>query len=125
VPSTALGFADAVSGDDYASASLISIYDVPELYVVADWTGVAPDGAQRLALYAPSGVLYYSTVIPFSQPARSDVRVVVRPDGSRRVAFTLQIWGTTIERFQLAGTWRAEVGLDGGEVLASSTVVLE
>jgi hypothetical protein len=124
-PAAMLAFASSVNGEEYTPALQAGIDGTPEIYVVADWTGVAPEDSQRLALYAPNGTLYYSTAIPFTQPERSDVSVQVLADGTRRVIFTLQIWGTTIEMYRRVGTWRAEVGLDGGAVAASSTVVLE
>jgi hypothetical protein len=110
---------------DAAPATSVDLFSTPELFVVADWTGVDTSLSQRIELFAPNGGLYFSTVIPFAGTERGDASVSVEPDGSYRVWFVLQIAGTPIEMFAMSGTWRAAVSLVGGETSASATVALQ
>jgi hypothetical protein len=50
--------------------------------------------------------------------------VAALTDGTRRVAFKLLIWGTTIETYADVGTWTARASLVGGGASTTATFVL-
>jgi hypothetical protein len=123
-PAATLAFALTAAATDPVAELVIA--DTPKVLVVADWTGVSSDLGERLDLFEPSGLLYYSSVISFSEAQRSDATVTRDADGSYRVAFTLQIQGSPIEMYAIQGAWRATVSLAGtrAEPVASATVTL-
>lgn len=122
-PSVAVAFAAAVPGDAFIPLIEAFIDSSAAVYVITDWTGVTVDQAERLKLVSPDGSVYYATQISFADAATSLVGAWAMPDGTRRVAFKLLIWGTTIESYWQVGTWTATADLvDGG---ASGTATLE
>jgi hypothetical protein len=125
-PAATLAFTLAPAGADPAPVAELEIATTPSVFIVADWTNVTPDLAQRLDVFEPGGSLYYSTVIPFAGTQRGDATVSLTADGSCRVRFTLEIQGTPIEWYQMAGGWRATVSLAGTRAppAAAATVVL-
>lgn len=122
-PALAVAFAAAL-GDPLAAVSQASIHDTPLLYVVADWTGVGADAAEQVVIRTPRGTVFASMQISFTEDQRGDVIVQVLPDGTRRVAYALQIWGTSIEQLSRTGDWSAQVSLVGGDLGATTRVTL-
>ena len=90
------------TSDDPAGAFLRStefaLAATPQVSVVVDWTGFPAGAVQRLDLVAPSGRVYASSLQAI-------------PAGGR-VVYTLQVAGTTIETYQMVGTWTAQVRLE-------------
>ena len=123
-PAVALGFATELPAGDYTPAAEAAIADTPSLWVVADWSGVTPDQSERLELVSPEGSVYYAQEIPFADTDTSLVHAAALPDGTRRAAFQLLIWGTTIESYADVGTWTARATLVGGSASAEASVVL-
>jgi len=123
-PAVALGFAAELPAGDYTSAAEATIADTPSLWVVADWSGVTADQSEQLQLIAPDSTSYYEAEIPFADTNTSLVYSAALADGTRRVAFQLLIWGTTIESFDEVGSWTAKATLVGGSAGGQATVVL-
>jgi hypothetical protein len=120
----AVAFAAALPEDGFTPASEAAIASTPALWVVADWTGATADQAERLVLTSPLGSVYYAVEIPLVETDSSLVHVAVLPDGTRRAAFKLLIWGTEIEGFAELGTWTAAATLLGEGTSGAATVVL-
>jgi hypothetical protein len=123
-PALALGFAAELPAGAYAPASEAAIADTPSLWVVADWSGVTADQSERLVLFSPEGSVYYALEIPLADTDTSLVHVAALADGTRRAAFQLLVWGTTIQSYDDVGTWTAQATLTGGTVAGQATVVL-
>jgi hypothetical protein len=123
-PAVAVAFAAALPEDGFTPASEAAIASTPALWVVADWTGATADQAERLVLTSPLGSVYYAVEIPLVETDSSLVHVAVLPDGTRRAAFKLLIWGTEIEGFAELGTWTAAATLLGEGTSGAATVVL-
>jgi hypothetical protein len=123
-PAVAVAFAAALPAGDFAPAGEAAIASTPALWVVADWTGATADQVERLVLTSPLGSVYYAVEIPLAETDGSLVHVAVLPDGTRRAAFQLLIWGTEIETFAEVGTWTAAATLLGDGTAGAATVVL-
>jgi len=123
-PKVALGFATELPAGDYSGQSEAAISETPSLWVVADWSGVTGDQSEQLELIAPEGSSYYAAEIPFADTNTSLVHSAALADGTRRVAFQLLIWGTTIESYDEVGTWTARATLAGGSAGGQAAVVL-
>jgi hypothetical protein len=123
-PALSLGFSVEVPAAAYTSVEAFELFTTTQVRVVTDVTNVGPDQAERLDLYAPTGNLWFSTVIPFSGATGSDRTVTVLPDGSFRSIYVLEVAGTPIETFQMTGAWRATATLEGTTTTASKTFAL-
>ncbi len=123
-PAVTVGFAAELPADSFVSLADVSIADTAYLWVVADWSGVAADQAERLELVSPEGSAYYTLEIPFADADTSLTHVAGLADGTRRVAFKLCIWGTTIATYYDVGTWTARASLVGGSASTTATFVL-
>jgi hypothetical protein len=123
-PSVSLAFSAGVPGGAVEALSQASIDDTATLYVVADWKNIPANGAEQLDLYLPNGTLYASLELPIAATERGDLAFEVLGDGTRRLTFSLHVWGTPIESLRMAGTWTAVVSLVGGAATASAYVVL-
>jgi len=123
-PAVALGFTAEAPAGAYASVAAFELFTTTSVRVVADFANVGADGAERLALRGPSGIVYYTTVIPFTGATGSDRSVTVLPGGAYRVVYLLEVAGTPIETFQMTGAWTAEVVLDGTATSATEAFEL-
>jgi hypothetical protein len=123
-PAVALGFTAEVPVGSYTSAETFELFTTPSIRVVADFSNVGAEGVERLELRAPSGIVWFTTVIPFSGATGSDRSVTELPDGSYRVVFVLEVAGTPIETYQMTGAWTASAVLDGTSTGASGTFQL-
>ena len=123
-PTVTLGFTvDAPSGA-YASVATFQLFTTTSIHVVADFQNAGADGAERLELRGPSGIVYYSLTIPFTGATGSDRSVALMPDGSYRVMYVLEVAGTSIEMYQMTGTWTVRAVLDGTTISATETFQL-
>lgn len=123
-PAATVAFSLTPPGATPVPVTELEISGASSVFIASRWTGVTSAHGQRLDIYDPTGVLYYSTVIPFSGTQRTDASVMLDPDGAYRVVFTLEIQGSPIEIYAMAGTWRATVSLDGTSTAAASTTIL-
>jgi len=124
--SVRLGFAaTAPSATTFEPLAQASIDATPTLYVVADWNGVAADAVERLDVFMPGGALYASLDLPIAATTRGDLQFQVLGDGTRRLTYLLQVWGTPIESYRMTGSWSARASLVGGSASATASVVLE
>ena len=124
VPTCALGISAAAPSGAYTSVDRYELFSTNQVYLVADFANVSASQAERLDLYAPSGSLWYATLITFNGATGSDRAVVVLPDGTTRVTYLLEVAGTPIETFNMTGTWRVTVTLDGTTTSTSRTFEL-
>ena len=118
-PSVVVGLTSDDPAGAYTSTTSFEIANTLEVRVVADWSGVAADGSERLQLRAPDGNVYYATSIPFTGATGSDRSVSVLDDGTLRTVYVLQVAGTPIEQYAMTGTWSVSVALDGADTSAS------
>jgi hypothetical protein len=125
VPSVKMNFAAVLPDGAFKPLKRAQIRSTAAVWVVADWTGVTADESERLTLWSPSGTVYYATEIPCTDGATSLFSSWTLADGTRRVAFKLLIWGTSIESFDDVGTWTATAELLDGSTTASATLELK
>lgn len=123
-PAVAVAFAAALPDGTFTPLGETLIDSSAAVYVIADWTGVSDDQSERLTLTSPEGSVYYATTIALADQTTSLVRSWALPDGTRRVAFKLLIWGTTIETYGEVGTWTAKVALVNGSITDTTTFEL-
>lgn len=124
-PSVVLAFAAAAPAGAFEPIVSATIMDTATLYVVADWKNAPSGAAERLDVLMPGGALYASLELPIGETDRGDVQFQVLEDGTRRVTYLLQVWGTPIESYQMTGPWSARVTLVGGTATATAGVTLE
>jgi len=124
-PSVTLAFAAAAPAGSFDPLASTTIQDTATLYVVADWKNLPAGAAERLDVLMPGGALYASLELPVGETTRGDVQFQLLADGTRRVTYLLQVWGTPIESYQITGPWSASVTLVGGTAGATASVVLE
>jgi hypothetical protein len=125
-PSVTLAFAAAAPTGSFDPLASAVLHDTATLYVVADWKNLpAGAAAQRLDVLMPGGALYAGLELPVGETARGDVQFRTLEDGTRRVTYLLQVWGTPIESYQITGPWSARVTLVGGTASATAGVTLE
>lgn len=125
-PSVTVAFAATAPAGSFDPLTAATIFDTATLYVVADWKDLpAGAAAQRLDVLMPGGALYASLELPVAETGRGDVQFRTLEDGTRRVTYLLQVWGTPIESYQITGPWSVRVTLVGGSATASASVALE
>lgn len=124
-PSVTIAIATAAPATDLTPVASAAIDDTATLYLVTDWKNLPPGAVARLDVRMPGGVPYSSLEIPVGETERGDVRFQVLEDGTRRLSFLLQIWGTPIELQRMTGSWSATATLVGGDASASASVGLE
>jgi len=123
-PAVAVAWTNALPAGRFTPVVGADIASTPALYAVADWTGVSAGQVERLELVSPDGSLYYALDIPLSDTSTSLVHVSTLPDTTVRAVYELVVWGTPIDLYNQVGTWTATAKLEGGDTVASATVVL-
>lgn len=124
-PAVTIAFAAAAPAGSFDPLASASIQDTRILYVVADWKDLPAGAAERLDILMPGGALYASLELPIGETQRGDLQFQVLEDGTRRVTYLLQVWGTPIESYQITGPWSASVTLVGGTASASAGITLQ
>jgi len=124
-PAIALGFTDEVPAPSYVPESSFALAAVTSVRVVADWSNVTADQAQRLELRTPNGLVWTTTTIPFTGATGSDRSVTALADGKVRVVYVLEVAGTPIELQGMTGTWQATATLDGTATSATAGFALQ
>jgi hypothetical protein len=113
----------------HSSEHQFILYDVPDLYVCAQFVGVSGKHVAKVIFVLPDGNVYQTMTVPFmTVDTPSTVDPMIEVDGRQLeakragwgasgvsfVTVPLPVSGTFISQYGLAGLWTVRVVLDGG-----------
>lgn len=100
--------------DASGSSGPFSLTTLDQLVIDSAYVTTPGQHEQRVDVVDPNGLLYGALKLA----------VAAGPGGAVTATQLLEVAGTTIEMYHMVGEWHLTLSVDGGQPLASATVVL-